>query len=379
MLFVLKILVLLIVVIYALYILWMCKAFVFNLNNYNIEHHDTIKVSIIIAFRNEENNIIPCLKSLISQNYYSENFEIVLCNDHSEDNSVELIKQFISSNPNFKIILIENSNYEIGKKQAISNAVKHTNFDILAFTDADCVVGKNWLKSIASAFTQFKEAKMLCGPVTFRKENKIWEKLMSLEFASLMAVTIASILNKKPFICNAANMAIKKDVFLSQINSIHQINYSSGDDVFLLHFVKKQFGSNSIYLMNIKESLIYTTAPQNISSFIQQRIRWSSKTMGYTDRFALFSAYLVFIVCLTVAGGIIFSFFYGKLANFVLAIFLIKTFVDTLLIHKMLSLLNRKELLKWIFLEQLIYVFYVPTLTFIALKKTYSWKGRKTS
>ncbi|MFN4233920.1 MAG: glycosyltransferase [Bacteroidia bacterium] len=371
--------VLLIVVIYALYILWMYKAFVFNLNISNIELYEKLKISIIIAFRNEEKNIISCLQSLISQNYHPENFEIVLCNDHSEDKSIELIEQFISSNPNFKIILVKNSNNEIGKKQAIFNAVKHCNFDILAFTDADCVLGKNWLKCIASAYTQYKDAKMLCGPVTFQKQDKIWEKLMSLEFASLMAITVSSILNKKPFICNAANMAIKKEVFLNSINSIYQKKYSSGDDVFLLHFVKKQFGSNSIYLMNVKESLIYTTAPPNISSFIQQRIRWSSKTIGYSDRFALFSAYLVFIVCLSIAGGIIFSFFYGKLANFVVAIFLIKTFVDALLIHKMLSLLNRKDLLKWIFLEQLFYVFYVPTLTFIALKKTYTWKGRITS
>ena len=373
----LKIFAFVLITTYVLYIMKMYRGLLFARKSVFLPSNDSIKISVIIAFRNEEENIISCLESIQKQNYSQQDFEIILSNDHSEDKSVELVNQFILANPQLKISLVENNELEHGKKQAIANAVIKAQFDILAFTDADCVVGNNWLKSIASAYFNNKQIKMLCGPVIFQKQKSLLEKLLSLEFASLMAVTAASILNKNPFMCNAANMSIKKDAYLLIQKKLNEKKYASGDDVFLLHHVKKQFGSNSISFMYQKEALVHTLVPQNIYSFINQRIRWSSKTMGYNDVFALFSAYLVFIVCTTIASGIIFSFFYGKLIRLFVALFLIKTLVDTLLLHQILILLQRKELLKWIFIEQLLYVFYVPIIALISLKKTYQWKGRR--
>lgn len=365
--------------IYVLYILWMYKALINAISRDVIFTKNEIKISIIIAFRNEANNIILCLESLKNQNYSPQNFEIVLCNDHSEDKSLSLVQQFISANPQLKILLLENKDSEHGKKQAIKNAVKNASLDILAFTDADCIVGCDWLKSIAASFSNNHPLKMICGPVAFRKQATFAEKLMSLEFASLMAVTAASILNKKPFICNAANMAIKKDAYFKIKENSNEIKYASGDDVFLLHNIKKLFGSNSISFIYHHSALVLTHAPKDLNSFINQRIRWSSKTTGYSDRFALFSAWLVFIVCTTIASGLFFSFFYGKLVGLFIALFFIKTFVDALLLHQILKMLQRKDLLRWILLEQMLYVFYVPIIALMSFKRTYKWKGRRIS
>ncbi len=374
-----KFLCFLIIAIYVLYILWMYKALINARSRGFLFINEEMKISIIIAFRNEANNIILCLESLKNQNYSPQNFEIVLCNDHSEDKSLSLVQQFILANPQLKILLLENKDSEHGKKQAIKNAVKNASFDFLAFTDADCIVGCDWLKSIASAFSNNHQLKMLCGPVAFHKQNTFTEKLMSLEFASLMAVTAASILNKKPFICNAANMAIKKDAYFKIQGNLKENIYASGDDIFLLHNIKKLFGSNSIGFIYHHSALVLTLAPKDLNSFISQRIRWSSKTTGYSDSFALFSAWLVFIVCTTIASGLFFSFFYGKLVALFIALFFIKTFVDALLLHQILNLLQRKDLLRWILLEQMLYVFYVPIIALMSFKRTYKWKGRRIS
>jgi cellulose synthase/poly-beta-1,6-N-acetylglucosamine synthase-like glycosyltransferase len=223
------------------------------------------------------------------------------------------------------------------------------------------------------------QTKMICGPVVFYNQESVFEKLLSLEFASLMAVTAASVFIKKPFICNAANMAIRKDAYYYFEDNSIQNKYASGDDVFQLHQIKKIFGPHSISFMYQKEAIVNTKAPANLKSFINQRIRWSSKTIGYSDRFAVFSAYLVFIVCVSIASGIIFSFFYGKLAVLFIVLFFIKSLVDTLLLNEFLKLIQRKSLLKWILLEQLLYVFYVPLIAIVSLKKTYKWKGRRIS
>jgi cellulose synthase/poly-beta-1,6-N-acetylglucosamine synthase-like glycosyltransferase len=333
-------------------------------------------ISVIIAFRNESACLEKCLKSLIQQNYKRDKFEIILCNDHSFDDSLQIAEHFKSNHPDFKIDILNNSENEFGKKQAIKNAVAKSQFDILAFTDADCVVGNNWLSTISSVFENKSHLQMLCGPVVFIKRKDILEKLFSLEFASLIGVTAASIQNHFPFICNAANMAVQKKTYL---NVTTNSNYASGDDVFLLHQIKKQYGTKCIDFNYCKDALVYTHAPFSVAKFIQQRIRWSSKTRGYSDKFALFSAWLVFIVCFTIASGLIISFFYGKLASLFIALFLIKIFVDALLLHQILNLLQRKELLRWIFIEQLLYIFYVPIIALMSLKKTYLWKGRNIS
>lgn len=378
MILVIKILCLFALAIYSIYVLIMYKALLKAKNmNFEISQKEN-KISVIIAFRNEEDSIIACLESLKNQNYSPQNFQIVLCNDHSEDKSLLHVQGFIKENPQLNILLLENNQEQQGKKEAIKNAVKNANHEVLAFVDADCTVGNYWLKCISTMFNN-NQTKMICGPVVFYNQESVFEKLLSLEFASLMAVTAASVFIKKPFICNAANMAIRKDAYYYFEDNSIQNKYASGDDVFQLHQIKKIFGPHSISFMYQKEAIVNTKAPANLKSFINQRIRWSSKTIGYSDRFAVFSAYLVFIVCVTIASGIIFSFFYGKLAVLFIVLFFIKSLVDTLLLNEFLKLIQRKSLLKWILLEQLLYVFYVPLIAIISLKKTYKWKGRRIS
>ena len=362
---------------YALYVLWMYRALLVSRKRKVFLSDHELKISVIIAFRNEAKNIIACLESLKNQNYSSNNFEIILCNDHSTDISIQLIKEFISANSKLKMLLIENNHTQQGKKDAVKNAVKNAQYPILAFIDADCIAGKNWLRTISDAFSTNKNLKMLCGPVAFNKRNNLLEKLLSLEFASLVGATAATIQNNKAIMCNAANMAILRDAYTSAFAYALNKKYASGDDVFLLHSIKKSYGDKSITFNFNKDALIFTHAPENIENFIQQRIRWSSKTAGYNDSFAIFSASLVFIVCLTIASGLFFSLFYNKLAGLFIALFLIKTLVDVLLLHQILQLIQRKELIKWVLLEQLLYVFYVPFIAFVSLKKSYVWKGRR--
>lgn len=374
---ILKIFCFILIATYALYVLWMYKALLVARKSKKALSEHELKISVIIAFRNEAKKIIACLESLKNQNYSTHNFEIILCNDHSTDNSIQLVNEFIISNPQLRVLLIENKQAELGKKDAVKKAVNFAQYEILAFLDADCIVGINWLKTISEAFYINKNLKMLCGPVAFISRNNLLEKLFSLEFASLVGATAATIQNNKAIMCNAANMAVLRNAYNSIFEHALNKKYASGDDVFLLHSINKCFGDKSIAFNFNKDALVLTHAPENIKAFIQQRIRWSSKTVGYSDSFALFSASLVFIVCLTIASGLFFSFFYGKLASLFIALFLIKTLVDLLLLHQILKLIQREELIKWIVFEQLLYVFYVPLIAMVSLKKTYVWKGRR--
>ena len=69
------------------------------------------EVSVVIPFRNEANNLEPLLFSLKSQLYSKANFDVVLVNDHSIDESVDIIKEFIENNPEMRLSLVHSQGF----------------------------------------------------------------------------------------------------------------------------------------------------------------------------------------------------------------------------------------------------------------------------
>lgn len=98
-------------------------------------HFEETFVSIIIAFRNEEKNLPSLFDSLQNQSYPVKSFEIIFCNDHSSDKSVELVMEFVSRTINSKLINLDS---EIsGKKKALEIASLIAKGKLLIFTDAN--------------------------------------------------------------------------------------------------------------------------------------------------------------------------------------------------------------------------------------------------
>ena len=120
------------------------------------KHHNSanknIPVSIIICARNEAENIRNNLESVIKQNY--ANFEVIVVNDASSDESLSILTSFEKQHPNLKIIDIElTPNYAGNKKNAITQAIVAASHDKLLFTDADCKpVSSNWIHEMTSHF-----------------------------------------------------------------------------------------------------------------------------------------------------------------------------------------------------------------------------------
>ena len=105
--------------------------------------------AIVIPFRNESENLPHLLESLKNLDYPKELFEIILVDDFSEDDSVKQIFNWRMENGEFQTTLLENlwiSNSP--KKDAIARAIPIIKNDWVITTDADCIVNKNWLKTL---------------------------------------------------------------------------------------------------------------------------------------------------------------------------------------------------------------------------------------
>ena len=111
-----------------------------------------IPVSVIVCAKNEAENLNDFIPLILDQEY--PQFELVLINDASFDESLEIMKNFKEKNPNIKIVDVKNIEAFWGnKKYALTLGIKAATHDFLLFTDADCKpVSKYWIKEMSSSF-----------------------------------------------------------------------------------------------------------------------------------------------------------------------------------------------------------------------------------
>ncbi|MEJ2593657.1 MAG: glycosyltransferase [bacterium] len=250
----------------------------FRIDNYVLDVlHPGIEVSVIIAVRNEERNIIPLLESLHKQSYARHLIEVIIVDDHSEDNTRQLIGQFRKQNRLDNIILSKPKG--IGKKAAITHGVKLATGQLILTTDGDCVLPPDWLKLMVSYYLDHKPG-LIIGPVIYHKEKGWLQKLFSLDFLSLVASGAGSIGAKLPLMGNGANMAFPRKAFLEIESSMQGKGFASGDDVFLIHQMTKQFGSGAIHFIKHTGVIVRTMPPRFPGEFLSQRLRWASKAKG---------------------------------------------------------------------------------------------------
>ncbi len=113
------------------------------------------KVSIIVPARNEQINIEKSIISIANSDYPTDLFEIIAINDRSEDDTLSILERLSNTLPNLKIINLTEPRTEPnlrGKPGALHEGILNAEGDIILMTDADCIVHKNWIKTIASKY-----------------------------------------------------------------------------------------------------------------------------------------------------------------------------------------------------------------------------------
>jgi cellulose synthase/poly-beta-1,6-N-acetylglucosamine synthase-like glycosyltransferase len=327
-------------------------------------------VSVVVAARNEEKNITKLLDTLSSQHYPAENYEVLIVNDNSSDNTQEFIENYLAENTIITAHVFHIKNASPSKKYALEYAVSKAKGEIILFTDADCLVDEDWISSYAALF-QNKKLQFATGKIHLLGKKNLLYAFQQMEWSALMAITASSIYYSFPLMANGANMAIRKQAFVD-VNPYKESNdIASGDDMFLLTAVKKRYGSKAIcFSMN---SQVNTTAADNFFSFIRQRIRWAKKNYFslsaalFTAVFVLFSQLAaIFLLFKIIVDYSIFQCgFIVLMANFLLEFTLILCY-------------KRNYGLLYFPLLAIIYPFYVCFVAFTSPFVCVRWKGSKT-
>jgi poly-beta-1,6-N-acetyl-D-glucosamine synthase len=339
------------------------------------------KFSVIIPFRNEAKNLLNLLESIKSLKYPKNLFEIILVNDESEDNSVAIIKKFLeteSSKENFNktnISIINNKRISNSpKKDAITIGINKAKYEWIITTDADCVLPKYWLDSF-DEFIQQTKTTCIAAPVNFHLEKNFLNTFQALDFLSLQGATIGGFGINKPFLCNGANFAYKKETFIEVNGFESNTNIASGDDIFLLEKIAKKYPTQ-VHFLKCEQAIVATSTQSSWKELIAQRIRWAAKTSSYNNWFAKLTGLMVFIMNSLVIISILFAFLSILKAKILFYILFIKFNIDVLLIYKAATFYNQKDILKHILFAFIVYPFFSVYVAFISLFKGFKWKER---
>lgn len=333
-------------------------------------------ISVIIAVRNEEKNIPKLLKCLSSQSYPKDQYEVIIIDDHSEDNTVRIINNASNFMENVSLLKTNFSDkMNISpKKSALLKGIDASEGDIIVMTDGDCWFGEDWIKAIASAFYNEKTM-FVAGPVAIKGDRSLLSKIQTLEFSSLIGTGGALIRLNYPLFCNGANLAFRKKTFYEVNGYKGYEDNSSGDDVFLMQKIHNSY-KNSIVFQKDQRAIVYTFPQPSISGLIHQRIRWASKWNKYVPTLSWFLPVFLFVLYVSFLAGVISIFLIPQFLWKVGLLILIKIILDYLILKKVMFFCKLRFDF-WVFLlSEFLYPFYAFFIGILVHFGNFRWKGR---
>ena len=159
------------------------------------------EVSVIIPAYNEEKYLPRCLESLRKQEFNMNKVEIIIVDNNSTDDTAKVAKKY-------RVRLLRESRKGIGF--ARDAGFKAANAEIIATTDADTILPKNWIKIISEEFKKDKECVCIFGPSYYHDASRIMKRVSKM--LSLVGRLIMGLLGEP--ILPGYNYACRKSAFL---------------------------------------------------------------------------------------------------------------------------------------------------------------------
>jgi cellulose synthase/poly-beta-1,6-N-acetylglucosamine synthase-like glycosyltransferase len=236
-------------------------------------------LSVIIAARNESENLQNNLRSILEQDY--PNFEVVVVNDCSWDDSQKVLEELQQEYKHLHVSqLFEQEKYPTGKKFAVTIGIKSAKNDLLVFTDADCIPKSNqWLRHIQSRFEGNKE--IVLGYSPYNKEGGFLNLYIRFETFMTALFYMSMALMKNPFMGVGRNLAYRKDLFFRHKGFANHQHILSGDDDL---FINEAATSNNVAIEINEESFVGTEPKKDFDSWNRQKSRHMTTGKFYKSK-----------------------------------------------------------------------------------------------
>lgn len=311
-------------------------------------------VSIIICAKNEDENLTEFLPKVLSQDY--PDFEVIVVNDCSYDNTENVIDEFSKIFPNLrKANIKEDAYYKHGKKFAMLVGIKAAKNNCLVFTDADCYPASDqWLKEVAAGFTAERE--IVLGYGAYEKQKGFLNKLIRYDTFIIAVQYLSSAIKNKPYMGVGRNLAYTKDLFFKEKGFSKHYHINSGDDDLFVN--NAGTNSNTNVCLN-KDAITYSKPKKTFKQWNIQKTRHLTTAPLYSSfskskiAFNYFSQYFFYFSLIPLG-------FSMKTLLLIPILLFLKIIVQLLVLNKVSKKLNERDLLSGSVIYELILLFIYP-------------------
>lgn len=313
----------------------------------------SLPVSLIVCAKNEADNLKEHIPLWLAQDH--PNFEIILINDASIDESPEIMKYFAGLDSRIKIVNVENNEAFWGsKKYALTLGIKRAKHEYMIFTDADCKPATNeWLSIMASEFSSKKQ--LVLGYGAYLKDKGFLNRLIRFETLMTAVQYFSYAKIGIPYMGVGRNLGYTSTLYYNNRGFMNHIKIASGDDDL---FVNETAHSKNTALCIVPESFTYSIPKKTRKSWIQQKRRHYSTAKFYKPLHKLLlglNSISVFLFWLLLPFVFLTNFW--QLA--IVALFL-RFLIQYIIVGKIAGKLGEKSLILFIpFLELFLILFQI--------------------
>jgi cellulose synthase/poly-beta-1,6-N-acetylglucosamine synthase-like glycosyltransferase len=238
-----------------------------------------VPISIIIAAKNEMQNIVNVINSLKEQCYDKENYEVIIIDDDSSDNTYPTAQNAIDGYSNFQIHKVHDKIFP-AKKGALACGINLASNPFIIITDADCTPEKNWLNIFSKMFNEGYD--FVFGITPFYQNKQSINKTACFENLRNSLLTFSAAQLGIPYCASARSFGFKKSSFEMIKGYSNTIETLSGDDDLLLReAVKNNLKVKAVFN---DEAFVYSDAKQTWKEYFRQRARHTKTSIYYLKK-----------------------------------------------------------------------------------------------
>lgn len=225
-------------------------------------------ISVVICAKNEYTNLKKNLPLILEQDY--PNFEVVVVNDCSEDDSNYLLKSFSKTYPHLNVVTItKNINFFKGKKFALAIGIKAAKNEMLILTDADCIPKSNqWISEIQKYFSD--KTQIVLGYSGFERKKGLLNKIIRFDTIMSAIQYFSWAMAGKPYMGVGRNLAYNRELFFKVKGFSSHYHIPSGDDDL---FINQVATKNNVAIEYSYESQTISPAKSSYHEWVIQRKR----------------------------------------------------------------------------------------------------------
>ncbi len=328
-----------------------------------------LPVSVIICARNEAQNLQQNLPYILNQDY--PDFEVVVVNDCSSDESIHILEQFKDQYDNLKLVTVsEHRRFKTGKKFALTMGIKAAKNEHLLLTDADCKPrSEQWVRLMQQGFAGDKE--IVLGYSPYQKTGGFLNTFIRFETIKTAISYLSAALNKKPYMGVGRNLAYTKSLFFSSKGFASHMHVLSGDDDL---FINQNANAANTAVQIAPGAYTFSETKSNLKAYFRQKKRHMGVGKYYKSKNRV-------SITLNALSGILFYIFLivlfcMKIEPVIVAtVFIFRLITQSIIYPAMFKKLDASDLVWWFPLLDLFYYLYLNVFGMVGLiTKNLRWK-----